>query len=209
MELYAALACADFFQENVNGYKMLARRDPEKVSWDDLPYGPGSTVLKQKIEALARFAFAYLCSYYPMLDYINKHGKGYQSPWYVNFFERKGLQLSSVMQTDLPKIKTYCESFLLWLANIQTSARDLNVNLVNYQAFARKEQQEDRNIITLLPETEFRTEDFAQMTLPLTQKDANALSRLWESMSEAEVEDKDASGVGALAHALYREGMKI
>jgi hypothetical protein len=208
MELYAALACVDFFREDISGYQMIARRDQGSVSWDDMPYSPGSTLLKEKLDALARFAFAYLCSYYPMLDYINKHGRGYQAPWYINFFERKNIPLAAAMQTDLPKVKGYCESFLLWLANVQSSAKDLNVNLINYQAFARKQQQGDKNLIALLPETDFLITEFSNLTLPITRKDSNALSGLWERMSEAEVQDKDANGIGALVHALYREAAK-
>lgn len=209
MELYAALSCADFFRDNVSGYKMIARREPGVVSWDDLPYNPSAADLRRKIDALVRFAFAYLSSYYPMLDYINKNGKSYQAPWYVNIFERNNLSLPAAMQTDLPKLKAYCESFLLWLANVQTSARDLNINLINYQAFSRKEQQDDKNLVALLPEAQFNTKDFANLTLLDSQEDPNSLSRLWERMCEAKIQDKDASGVGALAHVLYRECQKV
>jgi hypothetical protein len=210
MELYAALACLDFFtKDEVQGYPMIARRGEEEINWNDLPYEQGFDALKQKFEQLTRFAFAYLSSYLPMLNNISKRDRGYQAPWYINFFEREGIGLSDVMQREIQHLKEYCESFLLWLANVQEPASGPRVNLVDHLAFATKKVVEDEEIIELLPADGYRTDSFATLTSPSAKKDSNALSKLWERMSEAEVRDNTASGVGKFVHALYREGAEL
>jgi hypothetical protein len=206
MEMYAALACVDFFSGEPDGYRMIARYSSTHVKWEDLPYdGDEPLALRRKINNLTRFAFAYLSSYYPMLEDINKQGKGYRAPWYVNFFERPGLSLPSLMQTDLLKIKKYCESYLSWVAHMQTSASELKIELINYQAFAAKAQKNNKEVTDLLPASQFELEDFSNLCLPDREKDAHALTALWERMSEATVNDNDANGVGKFLHALYRE----
>jgi len=205
IEAYAALACVDFFGGETSGYRMLARHSPAQVRWEDLPETGEPLSLRRKINRLTRFAFAYLAAYHPMLEDINKAGKGYRAPWYVNFFERKGLTLSALMQDDLLRVKKYCESYLLWLANIQTSARELKVELVNYQAFATKTQKQGKEVVELLPPGQFALDEFSNLCLPASERDAHALSDLWERMSEAHVSDNDADGVGKFLHALYRE----
>lgn len=209
MELYAALACIDFFTKDARGYPMIARRDEEEINWHDLPFEPGFDALKLKFERLARFAFAYRSSYLPMLDSISKRDRGYQAPWYVTFFKREGIKLSDVMQKELQRVNEYCESFLLWLANIQEPASGPRVNLVDHLAFSTKAVVDDEETVELLPPEKFRPDSFATLTSPSEKKDSNALSRLWERMSEAEVRDKDAGGVGKFVHALYREGANL
>jgi hypothetical protein len=210
IELYAALACIDFFSANKpQGYPMIARHKSGKTEWTDLPYASGSDVLRQKIDHLARFAFAYLNTYHPMLESIDKVGQGYRAPWFINLLERKDLNLSEAMRGDLKHVKDYCEDVLRWLANIQGSARDSNVELINYLSFASKRRIKDKDVVDLLPHGEFRRSEFTSLVLPQSGKDENALTRLWEMMSESDVRDKDADGVGRFIHALYRECAKV
>src|SRR5439155_1740084 len=141
LEVYAALAAIHFCaNDNVNGYPHVAREAPDRTTWPDLPYDGGFAQLKQKINQLSRFAFAYLSSYYPMLESINNEGRDYRAPWYVNLMRRKKVDLKKAMQEELKDLKTYCESFLLWLANIEQSQTGDNLSggghLINFNAFA-------------------------------------------------------------------------
>jgi tubulin-like protein len=207
IELYAALACVDFFSKtDSSGYMMSARHEANRVTWKDLPYTEGAEVLRQKFDQLTRFAFAYLCSYYPALEQVNVRAGGYRAPWYIDFFEREKVVLSRVMQTELPQVKEYCEAFLRWVADIQTSAKELRVELSNYNAYAEKVRVNgDKESVELLKPGEFKTAYFDNLTLPNAEADANALSRLWESMCDATVKDNHANGSGKFIHALYRE----
>ncbi|MEN3332420.1 MAG: hypothetical protein V7641_1785 [Blastocatellia bacterium] len=206
VEIYAALACVDFYaKENVKEYQMIARQAEGTLRWNDLPYIQGPDMLSQKLNQLARFAFAYLCSYYPMLDHINKAKSGYRAPWYVNFFARPKVDLAQKMREELLHMKEYCESFLRWFANIQSSAKEIKSELVNYSAFARKEKKGDKESIALLPPAEFKTSEFGNLTLLRPEEDPNGLNRLWERMSNAKVRDNDATDIGKFIQALYRE----
>jgi hypothetical protein len=213
LEMYAALATIHFFgHDTVNGYPHIARAAADKTGWTDLPYVPqGFAHLKQKIDQMARFAFAYLSSYYPMLDSINNSGGEYRAPWYVNFFRRKQqIDLKSSMEKELKQLKSYCESFLLWLANIEQSQTGDNVSasghLINYNAFAETILDENgKQSVQLKPPERFNREEFANLLLPVTKEYPSALSDLWERMSNAKVKDTNAEGVGRFVHALYRE----
>jgi hypothetical protein len=112
LEMYAALAAVHFFaNDNINGYPHVAREFPDRTVWPDLPYFDGFAQFKQKINQLARFAFAYLSSYYPMLESINSEGHDYRAPWYVNLMRRKGVDLKSAMQEELKDLKTLLREF--------------------------------------------------------------------------------------------------
>jgi hypothetical protein len=209
--MYAALAAIDFFKhDNVNGYPHIAREKADETGWHDLPYYAEFASLKQKINQMARFAFAYLSSYYPMLESINNSGGEYRAPWYINLFERKGVDLKSAMEKELKQLKSYCESFLLWLANIEQSQTGENVTgsgqLINYNAFAGTELDENgKQVVRLKAPALFKREEFANLLLPITKEYPRALSDLWRMMSDAHVKDTNADGIGRFVHALYRE----
>ncbi len=217
LEVYAALAALDFFgHDKIDGYPHIARGASEKTGWSDLPFAPeGFAQLKQKINQLARFAFAYLSSYYPMLESINSRGHEYRAPWYINFFKReRQIDLKSSMEKELKQLRSYCESFLLWLANIEQSQTGDNVSaaghLINDNAFAETILDENgKQTVQLKPSERFKREEFANLLLPVTKEYPSALSDLWEEMSNAKVTDTNAEGVGRFVHALYRECGKV
>lgn len=209
LEMYAALAAIHFFaQENVNGYPHIAREVANKTGWPDLPYDRGFAHLKKKIDQMARFAFAYLTAYHPMLEDINNNGGGYRAPWYVNFFERKKADLKGAMEKELKQLKDYCESFLLWLANIEQSQTGDDVSagghLVNTNPFAEVGPDENgKPVVKLRPHNQFDRGAYANLLLPVTKEHKLALSRLWERMSGISVKDPKADGVGFFVRALY------
>lgn len=209
LEMYAALAGMHFFaNDNVNGYPHVVRGKADRTDWVDMPYFGGVAHFKQKINQLARFAFAYLCSYYPMLESINSEGRDYRAPWYVNLLRRHGVDLKSAMQEQLKDLAAYCESFLLWLANIEQSQTGDNLagggQLINFNAFAEVTVDEHgKQIVQLKPRPAFNRSDFDNLLLPVTSEDTQALSALWEKMSDGQVKDARADGVGRLVKALY------
>lgn len=209
LEMYAALAAVHFFaNDNVNGYPHVAREAPDRTTWPDLPYFGGFAHFKQKIEQVARFAFAYLSSYYPMLESINNEGRDYRAPWYVNLMRRERVDLKSAMQEELKDLKTYCESFLLWLANIEQSQTGDNLSggghLINFNAFAEISLDENgKQTVKLKSPQAFSLKAFDNLLLPETSENTKALSALWETMSDRGVKDPRADGVGRFARALY------
>ncbi len=196
IELYAALAAVDFFQDdNPSGYKMIAKRRGEPIGWGDLPYSAfDNKDLKQYIEQLTRFAFAYLRSYFPELESARSDGKGHRYPFYVNFFERDKAGIDNKL---IAAVKDYCTFFLQWLTGIQTSATSdggyNSVKLVNHTAFAN-----------VAPEN-FRQKEFDSLMLPSESGSSRALDKLYSRMAGAKVRDTNARGFGKFLHALYRE----
>jgi hypothetical protein len=202
IELYAALSAIDLFgKENLQNCYMVARRNQNQLIWSDLPDNRSGSVIKHKIGRLTRFAFAYLSVYYPMLEDIRKNGKSYRAPWFIDFFERENISLdNSATQKSINDIKEYCETFLLWIANIHISAKSEDIQLVNYNAFAKKD---DKNRAVLLQD--FKLDTFSNLTIPLGSEKPNELSRLWETICNTKVRDSNAVGIGRFIHALYRE----
>jgi hypothetical protein len=209
LEMYAALAAIHFFgNDNVEGYPQIAREVADRTGWRDLPHDLGFAHLASKVNQMARFAFAYLSSYYPMLESINNSGGDYRAPWYINLFRRKQVDLKSSMEKELKQLKSYCESFLLWLANVEQSQTGDNLaasgHLVNFNAFAETATDDNgKPSVRLKAPSQFKHAEFASLLLPVTKENPHALSRLWERMSDAVVRDTNAEGVGRFVRALY------
>ncbi len=212
LEMYAALAAVHFFgQGEVNGYPHVARAEEGRTDWQDLPYEEGFAHLKRKIDRMARFAFAYLSSYHPMLADINQRGGEYRAPWYVNLFRRGShkVDLRAAMEQELKQLKAYCESFLLWLANVEQSqsgegGASAHGQLVNFNAFAETALDEnDKPGVRLKDPSQFDREAFANLLLPVAKEHPQALGELWEIMSDWKVKDTKAEGVGRFVRALY------
>ena len=203
LEMYAALACLDFFDRsrNPSGYNMVARRNQAEVVWPDLPYATPE-LLRKKIGQLARYAFAYLSSYYPTITNLKR---SYSAPWYVDFFERRNLKVEE-HKTALTDMREYCESFLLWLAHINTSAKGLQVSLIKDNAFSELvNDSKDGKQRRQLRKT-FALSEFDNLVLPESKKKSpNGLHQLWENMCITSVRDKDADKVGKFFHALYAQ----
>ena len=178
IELYAALAAIDFFGKNFEAnqdaqYFMIARRQNNRLEWADLPDGDNGSTVQSKIGQLARFAFAYLSVYRPMLQDIHDKGKGYHAPWFVDFFEQNQ---STEDQTLLNAVEDYCQDFLLWLANIQNSAEYETTELVKYDAYA---QRVEDNRLVLKPVDNFTLGAFSNLTVPRREAAPNVLGEVW------------------------------
>jgi hypothetical protein len=212
LEVYAALAAVHFFgQAAVDGYPHVAREAAGKTDWPDLPHDRGFQHLKGRLNQFARFSFAYLSSYYPMLADILRGGGDYRAPWYVNLFRRKKVDLKSAMEQELKQLKSYCESFLLWLANVEQSqtgegGASARGQLVNSNAFAEVTTDEsNKPTVRLKPPERFDREAFDNLLLSdeAAKPNKQALTELWEWMSEWKIKDTKVEGVGHFVRALY------
>lgn len=202
LELYAALGCLDFFDRSRNptGYNMVARQTQAEVLWPDLPFVVPDLVRK-KMGQLARYAFAYLSSYYPAITNLKR---SYSAPWYVDFFERRNLNASE-HKTALKDMRDYCESLLLWLAHVNTSAKGVGVGLIKDNAFSEVVIDQDGRSKRELKE-DFALSEFDNLVLPeKNKKSPDGLHHLWEDMCNTSVRDKDAEDVGKFFHALYAQ----
>lgn len=165
---------------------------------------------KEQVDQLAKFAFAYLSAYYPMLEDISVNGRGYRAPWYINFFRRNGVDLKTSLDAELKQVKTYCESFLHWLANVEFSvAHNSSQNegsLINYLPFARVFKDDTgKQAIRLKPIREFDTAAFTNLLHPQQEEKAKAMTQLWQRLSEISTKMPNAEGVGPFMNALYRQ----
>ena len=211
IELYASLAAIDFFggsdqseESSLNSthkYKMVARKNIKGLNWEDFPDQKNGNRIMNKIGNFTQFAFAYLKVYYPMLQDIKRNGKSYIAPWYVQFFERRKISLDkNEIHQKLEDMKIYCEVFLKWIACIQKTTDDINVNLVKSRAFA-----EEKNMaVNLLSPEEFKEYEFANLIAMNSKENSNALHNLWRKMCEAKVKVDNADELGCFFNALYK-----
>jgi len=203
IELYAALAAVDFFTRKApQGFSMIAREQNDHIEWNDVPDGNHGDTIKPRLARMARFAFAYLNVYVKTLKDIRAGGKSYRAPWYVDYFERNKEMGKAEVDTTLGQIKEYCESFLLWLAQMQTSSKRPELKLVNHTPFAEEVKTEDGSFARLLPQP--REAEFSNLMLPTSAPKPNELSNIWERVSDMKVRDPHAVGVGKFFHALYK-----
>jgi hypothetical protein len=189
IELYAALAAVNFLSGNgEKGFPMIARREARKIGWNDLPDGNEGNTIKKKLGHLLRFAFAYLAVYEPMLVDLRENGRPFRAPWYVDYFLRAGLQISDdEMQKAAGHVNNYCESFLRWLQDVSTSAKEQEIDLVKYKAFGKQ----------------FSLGEFGNLILPETEPDPRALTDVWERLCDKKVRDPRARDFGKFARALF------
>lgn len=212
MELYASLAAVDFFKNidekvkdpifQTHKYHLIAREKANDVGWNDLPDDNNGNTVKRQLGTMIRFAFAYLNVYYPMLEDIMTKEKTYRSPWYVQLFERKGINLNNSQINDqLKNMKDYCETFLKWIANLHKSNDLLDINLVYYKAFAKEENK----TMILLPADKFDGSCFENLILPKGKKNENGLNYLWERMCDQNAQGAKDVAVGDFFKTLFQE----
>lgn len=204
IELCAALAAVDFYSKDnsrSHTYKLLSRQNSGRLNWSDLP----NPSVKRNLLHLARFSFAYLSTYYPMLKNIEASGKGHNAAWYVNFFRYKNINLSSRFDHELDHVKIYCEKFLLWLANIQyyvTGTEQGAKDLIDYSSFAYFSN--DR----LRLRNDFDLAGFEHILPSDMVRGKNNLDHLWASMSDERSPRDSNQNAWAFINTLYRQSGK-
>lgn len=133
-ELYGALAAADFFHGHERkGLQTTARSDQERIGWSDLPW-MGPSGVEERVVGFARFAFAYLGVYHPVLR-EDPRGDRHRYPWLIDHFDRA----ESVGGTaqSVADLAAYCRSYLSWFAAIHGVDRP-RPDLLEWSSFASK-----------------------------------------------------------------------
>ncbi|MBK8809278.1 MAG: hypothetical protein IPN69_00900 [Acidobacteria bacterium] len=217
IELCGALAAVDFFgADNAASatYRLLGCNSADNLQWEDLPHAE----VQEKLLKLARFSFAFLSTYYPMLENIESTGSGYRAPWYVDFFENQNLNLRERLGSELTSVKEYCEKFLRWLANIEFSINgqdNESHQLIPYTSFAHNilNPATNTNEITLLGrnrdndtfEANFLENGFAEILLPNMSRDNADLASLWERLCRELPSNPSIVNSWPFINALYRQ----
>ena len=115
VELYAALAAADFYSRPIKSPKIIkyiCRHEQNKFSWADFPTNA------ERLVQFARFIFAYVHLIKPVLaDLVSGNAKAYKYPWFVDFLE--GVDVTA---PDVVNFNFYAEAFVSWLKQIETLA---------------------------------------------------------------------------------------
>lgn len=208
IELYAALAAVDFFEgtfdPDADPQYFRIDRASKQLEWTDLP--DNDSKIREKIEHLSRFAYAYLSIYYPMLEDIRNNSSGYRAPWYIDFFERHEIQLDDNTRILLQNVQNYCEYFLLWLANIQYSTEDQQFGLVKHTAYT---QQGNGNRLELKSIDSFDLKKFGNLTSSNTIESLRPVNKLWENMCRAKGKSDGTGDIGRFLSALYRSCQEI
>jgi len=204
IELMAALAAIHFFKNypaKPQKYHLIARHAPNALEWGDLPTNDGGRTAQRKLGTLARFAVSTLCVYLPLLEDLARNGFDYRAPMYVNLVKRRGISLvGDEAQQVFPLLKEYCEIFLQWIANIQRSSEDEEMQIIDERIFAEKAGNE----IRLIAPNKFLLSEFNHLILPVGTTERQTLGELWEKMCQTPVRDRNAQGMGIFFNALYR-----
>jgi len=124
VELLAALAAIDFCEgAEVDERKLImaAHREGEPFSWLDVPQG---SRVQARLGQLARMTFTYLKMFLPRLEEIRESGgPARRTPWYVDFFERRNIDLLGPAATeDLKRLRTFSMEYLSWLRDISAGS---------------------------------------------------------------------------------------
>ena len=203
IELYAALAAVDFFgkdlgQDRDAPYFMIARDKNNRLQWADLPDDNNGNTVLSRIGQLVRFAFTYLSVYQPALQQIADSDRdAYRASWYVDFFERRNIQIDREL---LITVEKYCKDFLLWLANIQGNCSDMEtIKLIDYSAYAERKAD---GSLTLKSPKNF-SNDLSHLIQSQTEAESNVLDKLWERMCDSRRKGRDAQDIGKFLRALY------
>ena len=113
VELYAALAAADFYSRPLHApkiFKYICHHERDKFSWSDFPASA------ERFVQFARFIFAYVHLIKPvLLDLVSGSAKAYKYPWFVDFFG--GVDVTA---PEVVNFTFYAEAFAAWLKQIET-----------------------------------------------------------------------------------------
>ncbi|MDA3835073.1 MAG: hypothetical protein PF495_16940 [Spirochaetales bacterium] len=205
VELYAALAALDFyrkplpkFKENPTGHIVnLIARSESPLSWQDLPDVPGVKNLKEDLGQMAKFSFAYLSEFLPVLKKIKSSGTGNQEAWYVDYFERKlGKKTLDDIWPKLTSLQVCCSEYLTWFSALHTE----DVNLLEVSSFSNQNPQDPQ----LLTFDRFNKGRFPQLVSPAVENgNKGNLFDVINALSKNEKQDGRACEVGNFAQALY------
>jgi len=113
VELYAALAAADFYARPIKSPKIIkyiCRHEQNRFSLTDFPLS------SERFLQFTRFILAYVHLIKPVLaDLVSGNAKSYKYPWFVDYLE--GIDVTA---PEVVNFNFYAEAFVSWLKQIET-----------------------------------------------------------------------------------------
>ena len=139
VDFYGAMAALDFFASKEDHYKecsFIAHKDENTFHWTDFPDITGDDGadihFKDRFAQFVRFLFAYVHLVKPVLrDLAAGKEKAYKYPWYLDY-----LQGVDVDTAEVKNFEEYAESFVRWLAQLESSETNRSVEFVRQNAFS-------------------------------------------------------------------------
>ena len=184
LELFAAGAFREFlFKEESNQLGLLARQNDHYITWDDIP--DQNEVKKHFVDAV-RFAFAWISSIVPDLDFARTQGKLQAVRYALKFFDNASINDNNE-QDQILLIKEWCENYLSWISAIHSSAGNNSLKLFNINAFPKPEEGKSKK------------DEFPNLVVGTT---GVAINRILEKLNSEK--NKRGGGTVELAKALYK-----
>jgi hypothetical protein len=209
-ELYAALACADFFSQSdftkMNTQLLMGREDSDKLTWQSVPKMLNTKEghqVKLNLGNLLRFAFTYLNSYYPYLKDNSWIRQIQKQIWFNRLIAGQKVDISdNKIREILGDIEKYCVSMLQWAASISYCMD--GIQLFHTQSFADKPKLIDKGLTPILKPEAFHLEHFVEL---VSDSHGSSLKQIFENLHTMSF-IKDTRGLGVFLSALY-EAAKI
>ncbi len=206
IELMGATSALHFFRKSdvPEGRYATAIKDDNIMRWEDLNDGIDTNKVSQRLGQMARFCFAYLDTYYPVLLELKKNPKrGYRAPWYINFFERKNASLDGALPA-LRKVAEYAEDFLKWAATIQGEPQ--TAHLFQREAFASYNQDSLEAVVKMRADTDghrYGEFDHARFERLIHNHESKSMWQLWENMCTSQPGFRYGDGMQGFIRALF------
>lgn len=195
LELLGGLALRDFiFQAKPERITFvdLSRKYSNVITWDDLPNSQERNEVKSKLINTTRFAFAWLSTIVPELEYAKRNPR--EIAWVNRFL--KAHQLKELKDKNHPEnakvrvISSWCEDYLGWLLAIH----EIDNNTVRwFNPHTLAVNGRGRVMVT--------REDFPHL---ISENSGLPINKILRKVNKNQLNSPDNSDVVALAKALYR-----
>jgi len=188
LELYGALALRDFIFTEASPQQqvvLISRKDSNSVTWDDIP---NRAEVRNKLINATQFAFAWLSTIVPDIQYIRKTNKHRDVIWYSKFFNLQEIN-NPHEQDHLNAVTGWCQEYLNWIGALHRSHN--GVELINIYPFIQNNGE-------LKPELD----RFQFSNLPKNLNDSLGINKVLEKLNPKAINPPNRGFVG-LAKALY------
>ncbi len=150
----------------------------------------------------ARFAFIWIWTIVPDLQYARESGRLNRVPWCLRFFNRQELE-SPEEQDRLRAVEQWCQDYLLWLGGIHdidsNNSSTNGVELLNTHVFLQKKADGKLELKSKTKDRRFELKNLVDLGTPV---ETNSILEQLNRMAR-EIEPPNRGTVG-LVKALYR-----
>jgi len=188
LELYGALALRDFIFTEASPQQqvvLISRKDSNSVTWDDIP---NRAEVRNKLINATQFAFAWLSTIVPDIQYIRKTNRHRDVSWYSKFFNLQEIN-NPHEQDHLNAVTGWCQEYLNWIGALHRSHN--GVELINTYPFIQNNGE-------LKPELD----RFEFSNLAKNLNDSLGINKVLEKLNPKAINPPNRGFVG-LAKALY------